>query len=210
MSLDLLLVSLMKSNSYFAHETAVIDRGATIGAGAKIWHFCHVMSGAKIGENCSLGQNVMVANNVEIGNGVKIQNNVSVYEGVTVEDDVFIGPSVVFTNVKNPRSFIDRKKEFKKTIIHKGASIGANVTVLCGNTIGKYALIGAGSVVTKNVGAYSLVIGNPMKQVGWVSEFGHALDFDMGEITTCPESGQTYRLLNNQVFKLDNLISYEG
>lgn len=200
----------MKSNSYFAHETAVIDEGAAIGAGTKIWHFCHVMNGAKIGENCNLGQNVMIASNVEIGNGVKIQNNVSVYEGVTLEDDVFIGPSVVFTNVKNPRSFVNRKTEFKKTMIHKGASIGANVTVLCGNTIAQYALVGAGAVVTKNVAAYSMVLGNPMKHVGWVSEFGHALNFDAGEIAECPESGQTYQLLNNQVFKLDNLITNEG
>lgn len=195
----------MKSNSYFAHGTAVIDDGAIIGAGTKIWHFCHVMSGAKIGENCNLGQNVMIASNVEIGNGVKIQNNVSVYEGVTVGDDVFIGPSVVFTNIKNPRSFINRKNEFKKTILKKGASIGANVTVLCGNTIAQYALVGAGTVVTKNVEAYSLVLGNPMKHVGWVSEFGHTLNFDVRDIAECPESGQTYQLLNNQVFKLDNV-----
>lgn len=189
----------MKSNSYFVHETSVIDAGATIGAETKIWHFCHVMSGAKIGEKCSLGQNVMVASNVEIGNGVKIQNNVSIYEGVTLEDDVFIGPSVVFTNIKNPRSFINRKMAFKKTLVAKGASIGANATILCGNSIGEYALIGAGAVVTKDVKAYSLMIGNPMKQVGWVSEYGQVLNFNIGNFAKCPESGQLYQLSDNQV-----------
>lgn len=200
----------MKSISYFAHETAVIDEGAIIGFGTKIWHFCHVMSGAKIGSDCILGQNVMVANSVEIGNNVKIQNNVSVYEGVTLKDDVFIGPSVVFTNVKNPRSFLNRKSEIKKTIIHTGVSIGANATIICGNTIAQYAFVGAGTVVSKDVRPYSLVIGNPMKHVGWVSEYGHALNFEMGEIAGCPESGQLYRLLDNQVFKLDNTSPNEG
>lgn len=200
----------MKSNNHFAHETAVIDEGAIIGAGTKIWHFCHVMNSAKIGQSCILGQNVMVASNVEIGDCVKIQNNVSVYEGVTIEDDVFIGPSVVFTNIKNPRSFINRKSEFKTTIVKKGASIGANATILCGNTIGKYALIGAGTVVTKDVKAYSLVAGNPMKHIGWVSEFGQNLNFNINDTAKCSESGQLYRLLNNQVFNLGDNSLNEG
>ncbi len=200
----------MKLNNYFAHETAVIDEGAMIGFGTKIWHFCHVMNSAKIGQECILGQNVMVASNVEIGDSVKIQNNVSVYEGVTIEDDVFIGPSVVFTNVKNPRSFINRKNDFKGTIVQKGASIGANATIICGNTIGQYALIGAGTVVTKDVKPYSLVIGNPMQQVGWVSESGNPLNFNIGEFATCPESGQKYQLKDHQVSKLQVIILDEG
>lgn len=200
----------MKLNNYFAHETAVIDEGAVIGFGTKIWHFCHVMNSAKIGKDCILGQNVMVATNVEIGDSVKIQNNVSVYEGVTIEDDVFVGPSVVFTNIKNPRSFINRKTEFKTTIIKKGASIGANATILCGNTVGKYALIGAGTVVTKDVKAYSIVVGNPMKHIGWVSEFGQSLNFNISDTAKCSESGQLYRLLNNQVFNLGDNSLNEG
>lgn len=200
----------MKLNNYFAHETAVIDEGTIIGFGTKIWHFCHVMNSARIGKDCILGQNVMVATNVEIGDNVKIQNNVSVYEGVTIEDDVFVGPSVVFTNIKNPRSFINRKTEFKTTIIKKGVSIGANATILCGNTIGKYALIGAGTVVTKDVKAYSLVVGNPMKHIGWVSEFGCNLNFNISDTAKCSESGQLYRLLNNQVFNLGDNSLNEG
>lgn len=200
----------MKLNNYFAHETAVIDEGAVIGFGTKIWHFCHVMNSAKIGKDCILGQNVMVATNVEIGDSVKIQNNVSVYEGVTIEDDVFVGPSVVFTNIKNPRSFINRKTEFKTTIIKKGASIGANATILCGNTVGKYALIGAGTVVTKDVKAYSIVVGNPMKHIGWVSEFGQSLNFNISDTAKCSESGHLYRLLDNQVFNLGDNSLNEG
>ncbi len=188
--------------NYFVHETAVIDDGAEVGQGTKIWHFCHIMPNAKIGNNCSLGQNVMIADQVEIGNGVKIQNNVSVYAGVKLEDDVFIGPSVVFTNVKNPRSFINRKAEFKKTIVEKGATIGANATVVCGNTIGSYAFIGAGAVVTKDVKPYSLVLGNPAVHVGWVSEYGHTLNFNVSNVTQCPESGEKYQLVANQITKI--------
>jgi UDP-2-acetamido-3-amino-2,3-dideoxy-glucuronate N-acetyltransferase len=161
--------------NYFAHSTAVIDDGAIIGDNTKIWHFCHIMSDAKIGSDCILGQNVMIANGVKIGNGVKIQNNVSVYEGVILEDDVFVGPSAVFTNVINPRSFINRKNEFKKTIVKKGATIGANATIICGVQIGKYAFIGAGAVITKNIPDYALVVGNPAKQVGAVNENGERI-----------------------------------
>lgn len=194
--------SLPMSTDYFVHETAVIGEEAIVGNGTKIWHFSHVMAGACIGENCILGQNVMVASKVKVGNGVKIQNNVSIYEGVQIKDDVFIGPSVVFTNVLNPRSFVNRKSEFKETIIHKAASIGANATIICGNTIGQYALIGAGSVVTKNVRAYALVVGNPAKQVAWVSEYGNKLKFNLEGIARCPEEGQIYQLANDQVCKL--------
>lgn len=190
------------STAYFAHETAIIDEGAAIGTGTKIWHFCHIMSKAKIGNNCNIGQNVMIANQVEIGNGVKVQNNVSVYEGVVLEDDVFIGPSVVFTNVKNPRSFINRKEQFVKTLVRKGASIGANATIICGNTIGNYALVGAGAVITKEVKPYSLVMGNPAEHVGWVSEYGHTLNFNVSQITACPESGEKYQLVDNQITKI--------
>lgn len=198
------------STTYFVHETAVIDEGAKIGAGTKIWHFCHVMSAAKIGSNCILGQNVMVADHVEIGNDVKIQNNVSVYDGVTIKDDVFIGPSVVFTNVKNPRSFVNRKAEFKQTIIEKGTTIGANATILCGNYIGAYAFVGAGSVVTKDVKPYSLVVGNPATHRGWVSEYGQTLNFNVGNFATCPESGEAYQLLDNQVSKLQEVVTNES
>jgi len=189
-------------SSYFAHETAVIDEGAKIGLGTKIWHFSHVMTNAVIGENCILGQNVMVANNVIIGDGVKIQNNVSVYDGVIVEDDAFIGPSVVFTNVKVPRSFIDRKDQFLQTIVGKGVAIGANATVICGVSIGAFAMVGAGAVLTRNVKSHSLVVGNPAKHVGWVSEYGQVLNFNVGEIATCSESKQKYKLVNNQLIKL--------
>lgn len=196
------------SKPYFAHETAVIDEGAKVGSGTKIWHFCHIMPQAKIGENCSLGQNVMVADQVEIGNGVKVQNNVSVYEGVRIEDDVFIGPSAVFTNVKNPRSFINRKGEFKNTTVKKGATIGANATIVCGNTIGSYAFIGAGAVVTKDVKPYSLVVGNPAEHVSWVSEYGQVLNFNVSNITQCPESGEKYQLVDNKITKIEQ-ISFE-
>lgn len=186
----------------FVHESAVIDKGAIIGDNTKIWHFCHVFTEAKIGQNCVLGQNVMIANNVVLGNNVKVQNNVSIYEGVICEDDVFLGPSMVFTNVINPRSAVNRKHEFKKTIVEKGATIGANATIICGNTIGKYAMIGAGSVVTKVVKPYALMIGNPAKQIGWVSENGQRLIFDKSNIAICSETQEYYKLVNNQVEKL--------
>ena len=183
------------------HISAVIDEGAQIGDGTNIWHFCHVMPTTVIGKNCNIGQNVFIDNNVVIGNGVKIQNNVSVYNGVTCEDDVFIGPSVVFTNVLNPRSAIERKNEFKKTVVRKGASIGANATIVCGNEIGQYAMIGAGAVITKPVKAYALVVGNPAKQIGWVSEYGNRLVFEERGNAVCEESGKWYYLDNENVFK---------
>ncbi len=189
-------------DNYFAHETAVIDEGAKIGEGTKIWHFSHVMSGSLIGKNCILGQNVMVANNVVLGNGVKVQNNVSIYTGVEIEDDVFIGPSVVFTNVKTPRSFIERKDQFLKTQIKRGATIGANTTIVCGVSIGSYAMIGAGSVITKNVKAYALMVGNPAHQKGWVSKAGCVLDFKKENIATCAESGQQYQVIDNNLISL--------
>lgn len=189
---------------YSAHETAVIDPECTIGKGTRIWHFCHVMGGCIIGEYCSLGQNVVVMPEVVLGNNVKVQNNVSIYTGVICEDDVFLGPSMVFTNVINPRSAIVRKHEYRKTLVKKGASIGANATIICGNTIGEYALIGAGAVITKDVQPYALVVGNPGRQVGWVSEYGHRLEFDEKGTAVCPESRQTYRLENEQVIKYGN------
>lgn len=191
----------MEGNDVFIHPSSVIDEGAEIGNGTRIWHFCHLMATCKVGSNCNIGQNVYIDNNVIIGNGVKIQNNVSVYNGVLIEDDVFLGPSVVFTNVINPRSFIERKNEFKNTIIRQGATIGANATILCGIEIGKYAMIGAGTVVTKTVAAYALVTGNPGRQTGWVSEAGCTLKFD-GDQAQCPQNGQTYRLENNALILL--------
>lgn len=188
--------------NYFAHETAVLDEGCRIGDGTRIWHFTHVMAGAVVGKNCVLGQNVMVANRVTLGDNVKIQNNVSVYEGVTCEDNVFLGPSAVFTNVINPRAFIERKHEFRPTLVKEGASIGANATIVCGHTIGRYALVGAGAVVTHDVSDYALVTGNPARQTGWVSEYGCRLSFDNNGEAVCPESGQTYQLLNNQVRRI--------
>ena len=188
--------------NYVAHETAVLDEGCRIGDGTRIWHFTHVMAEAFVGKNCVLGQNVMVANRVTIGDNVKIQNNVSVYEGVTCEDNVFLGPSVVFTNVINPRAFIERKHEFRPTLVKKGASIGANATIVCGHTIGQYALVGAGAVVTHDVPDYALVTGNPARQTGWVSEYGCRLSFDNNGEAVCPESGQTYQLINNQVRRI--------
>jgi UDP-2-acetamido-3-amino-2,3-dideoxy-glucuronate N-acetyltransferase len=184
---------------YFTHETAVLDEGCQIGKNTKIWHFTHIMSDAVIGDNCVLGQNVMVANHVTLGNNVKIQNNVSVYEGVTCEDDVFLGPSMVFTNVINPRAFIERKNEFRPTLVKRGATIGANATVICGCTIGQYALIGAGAVVTHDVPDYALVTGNPARVSGWVSEYGHRLEFNDKGLAQCPESGQQYQLSDNRV-----------
>ena len=177
---------------YYAHETAVIDEGCTIGAGTKIWHFSHVMPNCIMGENCNLGQNVVVSPNVKLGNNVKVQNNVSIYTGVICEDDVFLLPSMVFTNIINPRSAIIRRDQYVETIVKKGASIGANATVICGNPIGKYALIGAGAVVTKEVPDYALLVGNPAKQIGWVSEYGHKLKFSDEGLAICPESGQEY------------------
>ena len=188
--------------SYFVHETAVVDPGCTIGAGTKIWHFSHIMPNSIIGENCNLGQNVVVSPQVVLGRNVKVQNNVSIYTGVICEDDVFLGPSMVFTNILNPRSAIIRRDQYVETHVRKGASIGANATVVCGNEIGKYALIGAGAVITKPVAPYALVVGNPAKQIGWVSEYGHRLHFDETGKATCPESGENYELKNNRVEKI--------
>jgi UDP-2-acetamido-3-amino-2,3-dideoxy-glucuronate N-acetyltransferase len=187
--------------NYFKHETAVIDSGCFIGSGTKIWHFSHIMINSKIGEKCNIGQNVVISSGVELGNNVKIQNNVSVYTGVICEDDVFLGPSCVFTNIKNPRSAVNRKDQYQSTIIGKGASIGANATIICGNNIGCYAFIGAGSVVTKSVLPYALVIGNPAKQIGWVSEFGQRLIFDEENKAICNESNDVYELVNNKIVK---------
>ena len=184
---------------YFSHPTAVIDENCFIGKGTRIWHFSHIMSGCTIGENCNLGQNVVVSPGVILGNGVKVQNNVSIYTGVICEDNVFLGPSMVFTNVINPRSAIVRKDQYKKTIVRKGASIGANATIICGNEIGAFAMIGAGAVITKPVASYALLVGNPGKQIGWVSEYGHRLNFDLKGRAICPESGQAYKLTNNTV-----------
>ena len=186
---------------FFAHPTAVIDNDCSIGAGTKIWHFSHVMSNCIIGENCNLGQNVVVSPFVTLGNNVKVQNNVSIYTGVVCEEDVFLGPSMVFTNVINPRSAVQRKSEYKPTIVKKGATIGANATIVCGITIGEYAFIGAGAVVTKNIKSYALVIGNPARQTGWMSEFGHKLKFNTEGIAVCPESGEKYKLVNEFVTK---------
>jgi len=188
--------------SYFSHETAVIDKGCSIGKGTKIWHFSHIMSGATLGENCNLGQNVVVSPSVVLGNNVKVQNSVSIYTGVICEDDVFLGPSMVFTNITNPRSAIIRRDQYIETKVEKGASIGANATIICGNTIGSYALIGAGTVITKPVKPYALMVGNPGKQLGWVSEYGHRLNFDNNDRATCPESNEEYKLKNNSVYKL--------
>lgn len=192
----------MSSNDYFSHETAVIDPSSTIGKGTKIWHFSHVMRGATLGQNCNLGQNVMVAPGVILGNNVKVQNNVSIYTGVICEENVFLGPSAVFTNIVNPRSAVIRKDKYIETIVQRGASIGANATIICGNTIGKYALIGAGTVVTKPVKPHALIVGNPGKQIGWVSEYGHRLKFNKDRKAICPESKQAYLLDQNTVIKL--------
>ena len=195
-------VKAIKMKNYFAHETAVIDEGCDIGLGTKIWHFSHIMSNAVIGKNCNIGQNVVVSPKVILGENVKVQNNVSIYSGVICENDVFLGPSMVFTNVINPRSAIVRRGEYKQTLVKKGASIGANATIICGNEIGEYALIGAGAVVTKPVLPYALVVGNPSKQIGWISEYGHRLNFDEKGIATCSESGENYQLINNKVLKI--------
>ena len=188
--------------SYFNHETAIIDEGCDIGEGTKIWHFSHVMSNCVIGENCNIGQNVVVSPEVILGKNVKIQNNVSIYSGVTCEDDVFLGPSMVFTNVTNPRSGVNRRGEYSKTIVRKGASIGANATIVCGHDIGEYAFIGAGAVVTKTVPPYALVVGNPAKQIGWMSEFGHRLEFDENGEANCAESEEKYKFEDNKVIKI--------
>ena len=188
--------------NYFKHESAYVDEGCVIGAGTKIWHFSHIMSNCIIGEECNIGQNVVVSPDVRLGRNVKIQNNVSVYTGVICEDDVFLGPSMVFTNIINPRSAIIRKNEYKPTILRRGASIGANATIVCGNEIGEYAMIGAGAVITKPVPAYALVVGNPARQIGWVSEYGHKLNFDENGLATCPETGQVYKLNDNKVIKV--------
>ena len=187
---------------YFAHETAVIDDGCKIGKGTKIWHFSHVMTGSEIGENCNIGQNVVISPGVKLGRNVKVQNNVSVYTGVTCEDDVFLGPSMVFTNIINPRSAIIRKGSYDTTIVEKGASIGANATIVCGNRIGTYSLIGAGAVVTKDVKPYSLVVGNPARQTGWISEYGHKLNFAGSGTAICPESGEKYKLEDGKISKI--------
>jgi UDP-2-acetamido-3-amino-2,3-dideoxy-glucuronate N-acetyltransferase len=190
------------TDHYFAHETAVIDAGCEIGVGTKIWHFSHIMSGCKIGDNCNIGQNVVISPQVVLGKNVKVQNNVSIYTGVTCEDDVFLGPSMVFTNVINPRSAVNRKNEYAKTAVKHGASIGANATIVCGHDIGRFAFIGAGAVVTKNVPDYALVIGNPAKQTGWMSEYGHKLSFDKTGLAICPESREKYQLKEGRVVKL--------
>ncbi len=190
------------ANSYTAHPSAVIDEGCIIGNGTKIWHFCHIMSNCRIGENCNIGQNVVVSPDVTLGNNVRVQNNVSIYTGVICEDDVFLGPSMVFTNVINPRSAVSRKSEYKQTYVEKGATIGANSTIVCGHRIGRFAFIGAGAVVTHDVKPYSLVIGNPARHVGWMSEYGHRLDFDSNGIAICPESAEKYQLENGNVSKI--------
>lgn len=192
----------MNDKGFFAHETAVVDDGCEIGKGTRIWHFSHVMSGARLGENCNLGQNVLVSDDVILGNNVKVQNNVSIYTGVICEDDVFLGPSMVFTNIVNPRSAVVRKGAYVKTLVGKGASIGANATIICGNTLGEFCFIGAGAVVTKDVPPYALVVGNPGKQVGWMSEYGHRLHFDGQNLAVCPESSEKYELKNGGVNKV--------
>ena len=193
----------MDTKNYFVHESSYVDEPCQIGTGTKIWHFSHVMKNSVIGENCNIGQNVVVSPDVQLGNNVKIQNNVSIYTGVVCEDDVFLGPSMVFTNVINPRSGVIRKEEYMKTVVKKGASIGANATIVCGNNIGKYAFIGAGAVVTKEVPDYALMVGNPSKNIGWMSEFGERLNFDSTGIAICDNTGLKYKLINNLVHKID-------
>jgi len=192
----------MMEKKFYAHPTAVIDDGCEIAAGVKIWHFSHIMPGCKIGENCNIGQNVVVSPDVILGKNVKVQNNVSIYTGVICEDDVFLGPSMVFTNVTNPRSAINRRGQYARTTVKRGASIGANATIICGHDIGMFAFIGAGAVVTKNVPDYALVIGNPARQTGWMSEYGHRLRFDGNGLASCPESNELYKLENGKVSKV--------
>jgi UDP-2-acetamido-3-amino-2,3-dideoxy-glucuronate N-acetyltransferase len=189
-------------NSYFAHESAIIDEGCKIGPGSKIWHFAHIMTGCEIGENCNIGQHVVISPGVILGKNVKVQNNVSIYTGVICEDDVFLGPSMVFTNIKNPRSAVVRKDQYVKTLVKKGASIGANATIVCGITINEFAFIGAGAVVVKDVDPFALILGNPGRHVGWMSEFGHRLEFDSEGIAICPESKEKYKLDNGNVMKI--------
>ncbi|RLD58698.1 MAG: N-acetyltransferase [Bacteroidetes bacterium] len=189
-------------NKFFAHETAIVDDGCNIGMGTKIWHFSHIMKNCEIGENCNIGQNVVVSPDVVLGSNVKVQNNVSIYTGVTCEEDVFLGPSMVFTNVTNPRSAVVRRGSYEKTIVKKGVTIGANATIVCGHDIGEYAFIGAGTVVTKEIPPYALVVGNPSRQIGWMSEYGHRLEFNAAGIAICPESKEKYLLKDNTVTKL--------
>jgi UDP-2-acetamido-3-amino-2,3-dideoxy-glucuronate N-acetyltransferase len=189
-------------SDFFAHDTAVIDQGAVIGKGSRIWHFSHIMTGARLGENCNLGQNVLVSTDVVLGNNVKVQNNVSIYTGVICEDDVFLGPSMVFTNILNPRSAVIRKEQYITTMVRKGATIGANATIICGNEIGRFAFIGAGALVTKDVKPYSLVVGSPARHVGWMSEYGHRLNFDEKGMAICQESKEKYQLKDGQVNKI--------
>ncbi len=189
------------NKKYFAHETSVIDDGCHIGSGTKIWHFSHLMPNCTLGENCNIGQNVVISPEVVLGNNVKVQNNVSIYTGVTCEDDVFLGPSMVFTNVINPRSAVNRRGQYSVTTVRKGVSIGANATIVCGNDIGEFAFIGAGTVVTKEVPAYALIVGNPGRQIGWMSEYGHRLNFDANGVAICEESKEEYQLLNGEVTK---------
>ncbi|MBM3402022.1 MAG: N-acetyltransferase [Bacteroidetes bacterium] len=190
------------NNSYYVHPTSIVDEGCEIGLGTKIWHFSHIMPGCKLGENCNIGQNVVISPEVVLGKNVKVQNNVSLYTGVTCDDDVFLGPSCVFTNVTNPRSAVNRRGQYAKTHVGKGASIGANATIVCGHDIGDFAFIGAGAVVTKSVPAYALLVGNPARQIGWISEYGHRLEFGKENIAICPESGEKYELKNQLVSKV--------
>lgn len=192
----------MQEKKYFSHETAVIDDGCTIGKGTRIWHFTHIMPSCRIGENCNLGQNVVISPEVILGNNVKVQNNVSIYTGVICEDDVFLGPSMVFTNIVNPRSAVVRKDQYVKTLVRKGATIGANATIVCGIEIGEFAFIGAGAVVIRDVPSYALVVGNPAKHIGWMSEFGHRLEFDINNEAVCPESKEKYILEGGKVKKI--------
>lgn len=192
----------MSQSDYFAHQTAVIDDGCEIGNGTRIWHFSHIMPKSEIGENCNLGQNVVVSPHVKLGKNVKVQNNVSIYTGVICEDDVFLGPSMVFTNISNPRSAVVRREQYEKTVVRKGATIGANATIVCGNDIGSFAFIGAGAVITKEVKPYALVVGNPARQIGWMSEYGHRLDFNEQGVAVCPESKEKYQLENDRVTKI--------
>jgi UDP-2-acetamido-3-amino-2,3-dideoxy-glucuronate N-acetyltransferase len=193
----------MAEKHYFSHETAVIDKGCEIGEGTKIWHFSHIMPNCKLGKKCNIGQNVVISPKVVLGNNVKVQNNVSIYTGVICEDDVFLGPSMVFTNVINPRSGVNRRGQYARTLVKKGASIGANATIVCGNDIGEYAFIGAGAVVTKYIPPYALVVGNPAKQIGWMSEYGHRLNFDENNEAVCLESEEKYILENGSVRKVE-------
>lgn len=194
----------MSNNDYFVHESSYVDEGCVIGKGTRIWHFSHIMGGCQIGESCNIGQNVVISPGVVLGNNVKIQNNVSVYTGVKCEDDVFLGPSMVFTNVTNPRSAVNRRGEYKETVVKKGATIGANATIVCGHNIGAYAFIGAGAVVTKDVPDFALLIGNPARQSGWMSKYGHKLSFGPDGLSVCPESGEKYKLENGRVAALES------